>query len=269
MPPIASRAGQAGPSASSSAARIAAAGSRSSLACATRWSARPPSRPCAPNSEGLPATQRGAPLQADERVGRVGLEAVREHRRVDAREAGRVGAQRVGGIGGEGAGGEHVEAGDGEPLGAREHGAARVAVAPARARAGIEQDGDDGELEGGAQPRGGPSLAEGARERRPPVLSSDDEVPPARMEGHVARWIGLARRARDQLRAPVEAREVEREMRRRAGLCCGEDVRAAGAYRRRVAEPRQRGRFGRARHSSRPLPFGRASSPAAGTAPGA
>src|SRR6185369_14209602 len=89
----------------------------------------------------------------------------------------------------------------------------RIAVAPTRPRAGIEQDADDRQIK-----RGAGSL----RGRRPrhrlikfvPVIEPVDvEMPPPRMKRHVEGGIGRSRGVDHQLRRLIEAAQVDPKIR--------------------------------------------------------
>ena len=83
----------------------------------------------------------------------------------------------------------------------------RVAIGPARPGAGIEQHADDGEVECGARALGRVAPRRGAVDRGPAIVAADHEMPPARMERHVERGIGLARRRDDEVGGRVEPRQ--------------------------------------------------------------
>ena len=137
-----------------------------------------------------PAQQIGAALEADQRIvvaapgSRVrasapGVPPARRHRPAADRAASRR----------EHAAREHARLASARPserpIALPRRG---VAVAPGRARAGIEQHADDGEVELGARPRRaiGPCRTR-RRSRAQRSTPSIDEMPPARVEGDVER----------------------------------------------------------------------------------
>src|SRR3989442_12257270 len=97
------------------------------------------------------------------------------------------------------------------------------------------------------------------------IDATGPEVPPAAVVGHVEARIATACHRSNHGRSTVQAREVDAEMMRLAGRCCGRDVSAPLAYRRRRFE--RRGRLLPQRQTHKSRPFVVASCWASGTSP--
>src|SRR3954451_6318032 len=85
-------------------------------------------------------------------------------------------------VGGKRALAEEMEAGDAEPLRARINPAARLAIAPRRAGAGVEQNAGHREVEADPGDLRARLTGEPARQRGPAIDAADAEVPPAAVE---------------------------------------------------------------------------------------
>jgi hypothetical protein len=182
----------------------------------------------------------------------------RQRRRVDVRERDAVDPPWSSGVGRERSRAKHVEARDGKAFGARERETARAfAVAPAVARAGIEQHAHGCEVDGHARALEAISVA-ARRELAPTVDAAGGEMAPAAVIGNLQIGIGLARDVGHVGGNRREAARVEGEI-RRAGL--GHPAMYHGAtlaHRGGVVElgevRRRRIRFRSRRHSLRSRP---------------
>ena len=157
--------------------------------------------------------KRRAAFEADERIVGRDLEAFGEILRRQGHQHIRIDPEGVLGPARKGAAHEHVEARHGQALGA-DIGFAGAAflVAPLRARARIEQHGDDGEVEGGAGHVGRRFPWGAVHHRVPAVMAAGSEMAPAGMERDVERGIGLPDRRHDLVGAGLEPVEIDREM---------------------------------------------------------
>ena len=157
--------------------------------------------------------ERGAPVEADERIVDADLEAARQLVRIERHQRLRIDAERVVRPAGKGAADEQVEARQGEPLRARVGlaGAALV-IAPVGSGAGVEQHADDGEIERGAAHGGGVRPIDRLGDRRPAVDAAGGEMAPAAVEGNVEIGISGTRGGHHLVGAGVEAIAIDREM---------------------------------------------------------
>ncbi len=186
-----------------------------------------------------PAQQCASPLQADQRIARIGLEMARQRAGVEPGEADIVDAMGSVGIGGESAGAKHVEAGDREPFGAFEHlPGARFAIAPRIARPGVEQNADGRQVDGDARLLDA-VRADRVRKRAPAVDAAGREMAPAAVIGDVQVGIGGARHLRHIAGDGRKLRLVEREMGRAPVGDPAMHHAAALAHRRAAQESRR------------------------------
>ena len=181
-----------------------------SCASAARWSNRPPGRGVSlrPKISGAAITVRPSRRSRSARpatpcngflVGH--LEAANELGLRKSARIDRIDPQRTAGPHREFAIAEHHEAGERQALGAADRFAAhRIAEAPVRPRAGIEQHADDRQIERRARALGRRRPRHGLIDFVPVIEAVDVEMPPARMERNVERRIGRARRVDHELR---------------------------------------------------------------------
>ncbi len=165
---------------------------------------------CRGERRAKPPQQIGTAVEADERIARRNLEAVRERLGRQLPQGLRIRTQRIGPVARECAGDKHVEACQREPLGTADARAgSRILVAPARARAGIEQNAHDRKIERRAGAR--MAILPGRRrvERGPAIGAADHEVAPAGVKRHVERRIGGARDLEHVVGRRVEPPEID------------------------------------------------------------
>jgi hypothetical protein len=239
-PPRFSRSRQTGPRASSRTSRMTGAGSRSVLVGAVDHGVEQAAgaglvlegEQVGLGEAGLTQTaqQGGAALEPDQRVLVRDLEALGQIAGGQEGQGHGVDAPGIVLGDGEGPGLEHPQGGDGQPLGAGQGAAgAGVLVRPVRARAGVQQHGDDGEVELGPGARGGVEPVAGLGNRAPQVDAVDGEMPPAGVEGHGQGRILVADHGGDvagRLRQPVE---VDRPVVEAAGDADGQHLMGAFA----------------------------------------
>ena len=85
-------------------------------------------------------------------------------------------------------------------------------VAPIVPGAGIQQDGDDGEVEFGARPRGGIAPRRLGGNFGPKIASAENKMPPARVQRYFQIRINIANDARDEVRRMHELVEIDAEI---------------------------------------------------------
>jgi hypothetical protein len=160
-----------------------------------------------------PVEERGAALEADERVVGRNLEAFGQILGRQRHQYVRIDAERILRLAGKGTAHEHIEACHRKSLGA-DIGLARAAllIAPLRAGARIEQHGDDGEVESRTSHVGGFFPGRAVHHRIPAIMTSGGEVAPAGMERDVEGRIGLPDRGHYLVSAGIEPSEIDREM---------------------------------------------------------
>ncbi|CCD99338.1 hypothetical protein BRAS3809_2590011 [Bradyrhizobium sp. STM 3809] len=164
-----------------------------------------------------PAQQRYAAVQPDQGIVSAHLKAAFEIGDGELSQLRRIGAQWIAGVGGERAAGKHVEARQRQPLGAADartgHG---VLIAPSRTGAGIEQHAGDRKVELGPRSRGCIRPGRLRRDRSPAVDAADHEVPPARVERHLAARIRRVGHVAHEIGDGIELGEIDAEMRQPA-----------------------------------------------------
>ena len=161
-----------------------------------------------------PAQQIGAPGDALQRIVIRHLESANE---LGLREVGQnrcIDPQRTAGPHRELAIAEHHEACERQALGTADRFAAhRIAEAPVRPRAGIEQDADNRQIERRAGALSGRWPRHRLIDFVPVIEAVDLEMPPARMKRHVERRISRARRIDHKLRGLIETGQIDAKIR--------------------------------------------------------
>ncbi len=201
-----------------------------------------------------PAQQRGAALEADQRVVGIRLEQRRERIGVDRRERRGVDAQRVVAPRGKRAIHESAKARHAQPFGAGEAlSRRRLVVMPGGTRAGVEQHADHRQVELRPRARGGAASGKRLVEFGATIDAARLEMPPAAVIGNGQRRIAAPRDRGNAVRRAREPVAMDGKVIRTAGARRGRNIGAAFADCRRRPQRRDRRGGQRRRHRPRPL----------------